>query len=161
MSTFSEALSLSQPLHEIAIRTSIVFLTLVMLIRVIPKRNAGTISPNDMLILVVIGTIGATSITAGSHAVGDLLLMIALVLLWGYLLDFLEHRIPIFRRLMRHEQTELIKDGRMLKRNMRHEMITEEELLSVLRLSGVDDVSKVRLAVMEAEGDISVIKRTE
>jgi len=161
MAILIETFSLSQPLLEILIRTSIVFLMLVMLIRVVPKRNAGNISPNDMLILIVIGTIGATLITAGSYHIGDLLLMIGLVLVWGYVLDFLEYRVPFIRRLMRHKQTQLVKDGRMLKRNMRREMITEEELVSVLRLSGVEDISEVRLAVLEAEGDISVIKKVD
>lgn len=83
-----------------------------------------TCSPNDILVLIVIDTLGADAIGGGTDSLGDLLLMIALVLILGYLLDIAEYRVPAFRRLMRHGTIALVEDGRMLRRNMRHEMVT-------------------------------------
>ena len=53
----------------------------------------------------------------------------------------------------------LVKDGRMLKRNMRREMISEDELLGKIREKGVADLSKVSRVYMERNGKLSVIEK--
>lgn len=154
-----EMLRLEMSLWEIILRGTAAWLGLVVLVRIVPKRNAGNISPNDMLVLVVIGSLAAGAIMGDSTSAGDLLLMILVVLLWGYVLDILEYRMPAFHRLMRHERTTLIENGHLLRRNMRREMVTEEELMATLRKQGIDDLSEVASAYLEADGEISVLKR--
>lgn len=147
------------PLWEIAVRATVVYLALVFLIRVIPKRNAGHISPNDMLTLIVIGGLATDAILGGSTSLGDILIMTGLIIAWGYALDVLEYRFPVLQRVLRDRQTPLIDDGRLLRGNMRREMITEEELKAVLRREGLDDFSMVQSACLEADGDISLVKK--
>jgi uncharacterized membrane protein YcaP (DUF421 family) len=55
----------------------------------------------------------------------------------------------------------LVENGRMLRRNMRKEFITEDELVSQLRTHGVEDVSHVKVARLEPDGELSVIVRDE
>ena len=148
---------LTKPLWEICLRATIVYFAIILLVRFIPKRNAGHISPNDLLTLIVIGGMGTDAIMGGSTSLGDILLMIALIIAWGYAFDLLEYRFPAIQGLLRDRQTALIENGRLLRRNMRREMVTEEELMAVLRKEGVDDVAAVRSASMEADGEISVI----
>jgi uncharacterized membrane protein YcaP (DUF421 family) len=52
----------------------------------------------------------------------------------------------------------LVRNGQLLRRNMRRELITEEELMTQLRLQGVEDLGSVRKACMEGDGQISVVK---
>lgn len=150
---------LSMPASEIVLRGTSIFLALALLLRIVPKRNAGHISPNDMLVLILIGAMGADAIVGDTTSRSDILLMIAVVLAWSYLQDLLEFRVPAFRRLMRHPSTALVQDGRILRRNMRREMVTDEELMTVLRKQGIDDLAGVQSACMEADGEISVIKK--
>lgn len=153
----NEIFAPSLPIWEIAVRATVVYFAMVFLVRLVPSRNAGHISPNDMLTLIVVGTIASTAIMGEGQSVADIVLMIALVLLWAYLLDRLEYRVPALRRLLRHRPTILVEHGRYVRRNMRRELVTEEELLAVLRKEGLEDVSEVRCALMEADGEISVI----
>jgi uncharacterized membrane protein YcaP (DUF421 family) len=146
---------------EIVIRGSLGFLALVALLRIVPKRNAGHISPNDMLVLIVVGAMGADAVTGGSYSIGDIVMMIAVVLAWGYILDVLEYRFPWMGRILRNDATRLVENGRMLKRNMRRELVTVDELMSALRREGIPDLSFVRLAVLEADGEISFITYRE
>ena len=53
----ADIFELTKPLWEIALRATIVYVAVILLVRVIPKRNAGHISPDDMLALIVIGAI--------------------------------------------------------------------------------------------------------
>src|SRR5690606_41696809 len=68
--------------------------------------------------------------------------------------DYLDlHSFPTRR------SSDLVKKGKMLKRNMRREYLTEEELTDHLRLEGIDDVAEVKAAYVEGDGKISVIAR--
>ena len=64
------------------------------------------------------------------------------------------------RRLLEPQPTVLIHNGRVLEEHLRRERITVDELHAALRRSGVIDPEKVRLAVLEENGQISVIPRT-
>lgn len=154
-----EAFSFTMPLWEIAARSTVVYLAVLVLMRIIPKRNAGHISPNDMLILVIIGTLGTDAIIAESSTMADKLVMIGCIVLLGYVVDAVEYWVPGFSKLLRDKPTTLIEKGRMIRRNMRHEMVTEEELIATLRKAGIENIGSVRSACMEADGEISVIKQ--
>ena len=60
---------------------------------------------------------------------------------------------------MHPEKKALVKDGRVVARTLREELMTKEELMTQLRLQGVDDVDKVRAAYLEGNGQVSVLKR--
>ena len=154
-----EFLRLTMPLWEIGLRATITYVALVVVLRVVAKRNVGHISPNDMLTLIVIGALGTDAIAGGSQSVGDILLMILVVIFWGGLLDRLEYHFPFVQRLLRDRQTALIEDGRFIRPNMRRELVTEQELMAVLRKQGFDDPAQVRSACLEADGEISVIPK--
>ena len=101
------------------------------------------------------------AVVATDGIMGGSTSMVALVIGWSYVLDVLEYRFPLMRRLLRDRETCLIHDGRMLRRNMRREMVTEEELMSVLRKEGIEDMAEVHSAFMEADGEISVVTKVE
>lgn len=62
------------------------------------------------------------------------------------------------RRLLAARPLTLISDGKVQRRNRRKEMISQEELMAALREQGIEKVDQVRLAVMESDGQISVVK---
>src|SRR5690606_27960051 len=105
----------------------------------------------------LIGSIAGDAIMGGSTSLGDLLLMIGVIVTLAYVFDLLEYRIPRFRAWLRDRETPLIEHGRLLRRNMRREMVTEEELMAVLRKEDIEKLSDVRSACLEADGEISVL----
>ena len=153
-----EAFALSAPIWVIVGRTSLVYLAIVLLFRFAPKRRSGNISTNDIIALVLVGAMAGDGIMGGANSVSDIMLMIGTVVGWGYVLDMLEYRFPIFQRLIREDETALIRDGRILWRNLRREWVTKDELLAAIREQGIDDPSDVKSACLEADGQISVIK---
>ena len=154
-----EVFALTMPLWEIALRASVVYFALLVLLRVMPTRTTGKISLADMLVLIVIGSMAKTGIVADSTSVGDIVLMIALVVGWSYVFNALEFHGPFFRVLLRDRRAALIEDGRLRRANMRREMVTEDELMSALRKKGVKDVSAVESAYLESDGEISLITK--
>jgi uncharacterized membrane protein YcaP (DUF421 family) len=154
-----EVFALTTPLWEIALRATAVYFAVFLLLRLVPTRTTGRFSLADVLVLIIIGSMAKSGIVADSKSVGDIVLMIALVLIWDYVLNLLEYNVPFLQFFLRDRQTALIQDGRLLRGNMRREMVTEDELLAALRKKGVTDVSTVSSAYLEADGDISLIKK--
>ena len=130
-----EAFEFTMPIWEIVTRTSLVYLTIIFLLRVVPKRGSGSISPNDMITLFLIGTLAGDAVMGGSHSIADILLMIAVVVHQAVrnVLEFTSARTPP----VADRQTTLIRDGRILQTNLRREFVTEEELRAALREQGV------------------------
>jgi uncharacterized membrane protein YcaP (DUF421 family) len=78
--------------------------------------------------------------------------LVATIFGWDYLLDWAGYRFPRIQRLLRPAPLLLVKDGRIVRRHLRRELITEAELMSQLRLQGVDDVTQVQKAYLEGDG---------
>lgn len=150
---------LETPLWEIFARGTVVYIAIAVILRLVPQRQTGNIAPNDMIALVIIGTLAADAIVGEAKTLLDLLLMILVIIFWDYASNLAEFYFPRFRKVAQHSPTLLIYKGKMLKKNLRKEKITEEELLANLRLHGISDLAKVQQAILEAEGEISFIER--
>ena len=67
-------------------------------------------------------------------------------------------RFPALRSILKAPALTLVENGRVLERNLRKEMLCREELMSQLREEGVEDLSAVKVARLEGDGRLSVIK---
>lgn len=83
--------------------------------------------------------------------------MVATIISWSAILDWVAFRFPRVSRFIRPEPLAMVKNGVMLRRNMRRELITEEELMAQLRQQGVEDLDGVKAVHMEGDGQFSVI----
>lgn len=148
-------------LLEIFLRATATFFMLCILLRLLPKRQVGKSTVNDMLFIVLIGGLAVHSMAKQAYALPDGLLMILTVVGWSWLLDRLAYRFPWVRRLLHEDHTCLVDEGHILHENLAKEKLTEQDLRTELRRQGVDDLSKVKAANLEADGKVSVIKREE
>jgi len=147
------------PILEIIVRGSVIFLLLFVLIRVTLRRLGGTFGLAEILTVTLIAAAVQNAMAHDHRSIMDGLILVSTILFWSYALDWLGHRFPRFQRFYSPPPLPLVKDGRMLRRNMRSELITEDELMSQVRRYGIDDVADVKSAYMEADGSISVRKR--
>ena len=152
-----DALLPDLPLWEILLRGTVVYVATAVILRLIPKRQTGNVSPNDLIALVIVGALAADAILGESRKIPDILLMVGVVLTLDYLWNLLEFRFPRFRRITQNTPTLLIHDGRVLERNLQREQLTMDELHANLRKQGIADIARVRQAVLEVDGHISVI----
>lgn len=154
-----ETYLLETPLWEIAARGTAVYLAIALVLRLMPKRHAGNLSPNDMIALVIVGSLSADAIMGGVKPLPDLLLMVLVVILWDYLFNLAEYHFPRFRGIAQDSPTLLIHNGVLLQDNLRKEKLTHQELAANLRKQGVSDITRVKQAVLEVDGHISVVEK--
>ena len=149
----------SDSLLEIIIRGTLIYLICFIFLR-LARRGESEIVITDVLIVVMIADAAQNGMSKDYKSVTEGLVLIGTLVFWDYLLDYLGTKSKFFERLLSPPKLCLIRDGEMLHRNMRKEMITKDELLEQLRLQGVEKVSEVKKAYLEGSGNVSVIKNT-
>ena len=143
---------------EIVLRGTIVYLFLFVLLRIL-RRGAGAIGISDLLVVVLIADAAQNAMASEYKSITEGLILVTTIVLWDYFLDWLGYRFPGVRPLLRPSPSLLIKNGRVQRRNLDREMITEEELVEQLREQGVESIEEVKESFMEGDGHISVISR--
>lgn len=146
-------------LLELVVRGSLMYLVLFTLLRLVLKRVAATLSLGDLLMIVLLADAAQNAMTADYKSVTDGVVLVGTIIFWSYTLDWLGHRFASFGRFVHPPPLPLVRDGQMLLRNMRRELITVEELMSHLREHGIKDLGEVLSAHMEGDGRISVVRR--
>lgn len=154
---WSAIFAINTPLLEIFVRGTLVYLALFLMLRVIMKRQTGGVGITDVLVIVMIADAAQNAMSDDYRSVPDGLLLVAVIMFWDFVIDWLTFHMPWFSRLVDPEPVQLIKHGRILRANLRRELITLEELESQLRLQGVDDPRMVKCAYVESDGKISVV----
>ena len=122
-------------------------------------RTIGLVSGIVLLVVVLVGAALGDTLTGGGDNIADGLVPVVTVMFWSVVMDALTYRWPRLTRLLKGRPRPLIVDGRLDRSAMRREFISEDELLAQLRTHGLTEISQVRRAHLEANGEISVIPR--
>ena len=149
------------PVLEIVLRGSLMYLSLFIMLRVILKRQTGTVGMTDLLLITLLADAAQNGMAGEYKSLPDGIVLVGTIIFWNYLLDWLSFKYEWFARLIEQPPLPLIKNGKMLRRNMRQELITEDELMSQLRNQGLDDVKKVKEAYLESDGQFSVVQQKQ
>ncbi len=141
-------------------RSLIIYMFLLVAFRFTGKRQVGQLTPFDLVVLLIISNVVQNAVIGPDNSLGGGLIGALTILLLNAAVVEVTFRYKRARRLLEPQPTLLIHNGRVLEEHMRRERITVDELHAALRRSGVIDPEKVRLAVLEENGQISVIPRT-
>ncbi|MCC2957419.1 DUF421 domain-containing protein [Massilia sp. IC2-477] len=155
--TWSELFLVETPLLELAARGTILYFVILFLMRFMPRRTGGELATMDLIFLLLIAE-AASNAFGEYRSVSEGLVLVLVLMGWNFAVNAASWRFRWIERLVSSPPIEVVRNGKMLKRNMRREFLTEEELMSALRQQGVASVEEVRTAYIEGEGAITVIK---
>ena len=144
---------------EVAIRTAIVYVFLVVGLRLAGRREVGQMSILDLVVILIIAN-GVQNAMIGQNTtlVGGLISAGTLIIL-DRALDTVLRRNRRLARVLEGEPVLLISGGRVLNQALIRASIERSELDAAVRAHGVASVSDVSLAVLETDGTISVVPR--
>jgi uncharacterized membrane protein YcaP (DUF421 family) len=144
---------------QILLRGSLMYWFLFLVFRFVLRRDIGSMGITDFLFVVLLGDAAQNGMIGDATSTSDAVVLIATLVFWNGLLDVLSWRFRAVERLVSTGKLALVRDGRMLRRNMRREFISLEELESKLREHGLEHVEDVKAMFLEGNGEISVIPR--
>ncbi len=150
---------LSIPLVEIFLRGSLTFVALLVMMRVIGQREAGGLGVTDILLVVLVAEAAAAGLHGDASSVTDGIALVATILFWSIAFDAIAYRWPKLGRFIKAQPRLLIKDGAVNSQVLRRELMTRDEVLSQLRLHGIEDPAEIERAYIEPNGMISVLRR--
>lgn len=145
----------------IFIRSVISFVVLLILARLMGKQQLSQLTFFDYVVGITIGSISAAMAVDQNIKI---LNGITGLVVWGgfpILLSLLSLKSIKFRKLTDGKPTVMIENGKVKEQNLKKEMMTFEELVQLLREKNVFKLSDVELAVMEINGKLSVMKKSE
>lgn len=147
------------PVLEIVIRGTLMYLILFLLLRFVLKRETGGVGISDLLLVVLLADAAQNALANDYRSITEGVVLVVTILFWNYALDWLGYHSEFFQRLVHPPPLALIEDGKLNRQNMRKELITQDELMGLLRENGVENVEAVEKAFMEGDGQISIVKK--
>jgi uncharacterized membrane protein YcaP (DUF421 family) len=138
-------------------RCLVLFPLIVLLVRVVNRRELARMEPYDLVLLIVLGDLVQQGITQNDFSVTGSAIVIVTMTLLSMLTAFLAYRVPGFGRALDGEPVILLENGRPLHKNLRRQRITLGELAAQARQSDIADLGSVRYAVLETSGAISFL----
>jgi uncharacterized membrane protein YcaP (DUF421 family) len=142
---------------ELFIRGSLVYLILFTALRFLPSRQLGSLGIADLLVIVLFAEAAQNAMAATYTSITEGAVLVGSVVFWSYILNWLGYQLPAFQKFLNPPPLLLVKNGKMIERHMRKELITEDELMSQLRQQGVEYLADVKQAFIEADGTVSII----
>jgi uncharacterized membrane protein YcaP (DUF421 family) len=144
---------------DLVIRAAVGFFFVLFLTRVVGRRELSSLEPFDLILLVMIGDLVQQGITQNDFSLTGMMLVGGTVGLLTVLVSWSTFRFPRLRPVFDGEPVIVLEDGGPIDTNLRRNRITLEELAAAARTQGIDDLSKVRWAVLETSGTISFIPK--
>ncbi|HET9207894.1 MAG TPA: YetF domain-containing protein [Burkholderiaceae bacterium] len=143
---------------ELVVRGSLMYWFIFLLFRFVLRRDVGSIAIADILLLVLIADASQNALAGGYTSVAEGCVLVATIAGWNYALDWAGYQFKFVRRFIEAPPLPLIRRGRVLRANLRQEMLTLDDLYAKLREQGIEDVQQVKAAFMESDGMISVVR---
>lgn len=146
-------------LFEMVARGVIIYLAIFVLLRVMLRGRLGAMTISDLLVLVIIADAAQNALSANYTSITDGVVLVATIIGMSVVFDWLGYHVPALGKYFHPQRKPLVVNGRVIRKTLGEELMTEEELMSQLRLQGAEHIEDVRAAYLEGNGEISVIKR--
>jgi len=156
---FVDVFGMTSPVLELVLRGTLMYWFLVLVFRLILRRDAGAMGITDFLFIVLLGDAAQNGMIGQATSATDAITLISTLVFWNVLIDWASYRFPAVERVFAPPRLTLVRDGRLVRRNMRSQFISLEELMSKVRQEGLEDLSRVKRMYLESDGEISLIRQ--
>lgn len=143
---------------EIVLRTTVIYVLVLLGIRLTGKREVGQMTPFDLTLLLLLSNSVQNAMTGPDTSLVGGIVAAAVLLLLNYVLAEVSGLNRRFRRLIQGSPTLLIHNGQIVQTHMAKEHVSIDELFRQLREHGCSGPQEVALAVLEVDGSVSVLK---
>jgi uncharacterized membrane protein YcaP (DUF421 family) len=145
-------------LGEIALRTGVIYLVVLIGVRLSGKREVGQMTPFDLTLLLLISNSVQNAMTGPDTSLLGGVVAAATLLLVNYVVGELSGVNRRFRKLVEGQPSLLVHDGQVIDAHMAKEHVSRDDLERALREHGIANAKDVALAVLEVDGSISCLK---
>ncbi len=146
---------------NILIKGLVIYIMLALAVRFMGKRQIGELQPGELVTTMVLSEIASMPLQDNDFPIISGVSLIFLFVTLELLSSFLAMKSRPYRTLMQGHSVLIIKDGHLLKENLKMIRYSTDDLIEALRLKDVFDISEVQYAYIETNGSISVKLKRE
>jgi uncharacterized membrane protein YcaP (DUF421 family) len=143
------------------LRAAFGYLFLVFLVRIVGRRPGKQLTPFEFVLIFYLGGLTLTGIVGMEMSISNAFFQILTIALCHYALTWLRLRSDTFTRILCGTPLVLLSNGKWRSRTMSNTHLQDDDVMDMAREQGLRDLSRVRLAVLETFGSISIIPAEE
>jgi uncharacterized membrane protein YcaP (DUF421 family) len=144
---------------DLVLRAIVLFTTVMVLLRLVGRRELAEMEPIDFILLIVVGDAIQQGLTQDDYSVSGAMVTITSIAVLQVAVGYVAFRSKRMRRVLEGEPIILLEDGKPIDKNMKRARIATDELAEEARLAQLDGLDDVQWAVLETSGKISMIPK--
>ncbi len=144
---------------DIVLRAVAVFVFLMVLIRVIGRRELSSLQPFDLILLIILGDAIQQGLTQDDYSLTGSFLAVGTIALLQVFVSWVSYRFPRSRTVLEGTPIVILQDGTPIEQNLRRERIDIDDVAEAARQQGIAHLADVQWAVLETSGQISFIHK--
>ena len=139
------------------VRTVILYLLIIAGIRLMGKRQVGELEPSELVLALIIADLAAVPMQDFGIPLLSGIIPILTLLSITMIISVLSMKSVKFRALLCGRPSIIVENGKLKQTEMKKNRFTVDELMEELRMKGITDISTVKYAILETNGQISVL----
>ena len=144
---------------DIVLRAIFLYAFIVFVMRVIGRRELSSMTPFDLILLIVLGDAIQQGLTQDDYSVTGAVLAVATIATMQVFTSYLSFRSRKARKVFEGEPLVVVERGQLVDHNLRRERMTEEEVLEEARQQQIGSLDEIEWAILEANGSLSFIEK--
>lgn len=143
------------------IRAVIIYITVILAVRIMGKRQIGELKPHELVVTVLVSQVASIPLEDNSMPLANMFIPILLFVSFEILASAISMKSLFFRNLLQGRPIFVIKNGKLDEKQMKRLRFTMDDLVDAVRQKDVFDISTVQDAVIETNGTVSVLQKSE
>ena len=134
---------------------------LILFLRISGKRTLAKMNAFDFIVTVALGSTLSSVLTSRNTPLADGILALALLVALQFAVAWLTVRAPWFQRLVKSRPAAVFSERQFDEAAMLRERVARDEVLMAIRSSGIHDLDRVYMVVLETDGSMNVLRHPE
>jgi uncharacterized membrane protein YcaP (DUF421 family) len=145
---------------DLALRAIVVYFFVLLLTRIVGRRELSSLGPFDIILLVVIGDAVQQGLTQDDYSLTGAMIVVTAIALLQVLTSYLSFRFRSLRPVLEGDPIVIVQDGKLIERNLHRERLTFEDVMEEARSSAqIASLEEIQFAVVERNGAISFLEK--
>ena len=143
---------------DLVLRAIALYIFVLVLMRIVGRRELSSLTPVDLVLLVVLGDALQQGLTQDDYSVTGAVTVITTIALLQVVTSYITYLSRRAKRVIDGDPIVLMEDGKLLERNLRKQRLRADDVAEEMRLQGIGNFADVRWAILESNGSFSFIK---
>ena len=145
---------------DIVLRAIALYVFIVFVMRVIGRRELSSMTPFDLVLLIILGDAIQQGLTQDDYSVTGAVIAVGTMATMQVFTSYLSFRWRLARRVLEGEPIVVVDRGKLVEHNLKRERMTADEVAEEMRQQQIASLDQVEWGILEANGSISFIEKS-